>query len=270
MRGFVVVCALVCGSVIAQEKTRVAAVPKKPTASSIWKSLGKSRGGRAIEGLKSGTGEFKVLIVASLNGYDPTATKLVENAAAQVVRDSAIIGGFRSVVVRNPNPDGVALRRTANADGVRIATSFAKNAANREPETSFMIRLLRDYKPHRVIHITTGSSSDALVLHNETGRDIATDFASWMNAKTRNARRFSPVGSMEQFVGESAEIITLVLPKAQPATDAWKKYGDGLLAVLAPSEPVEDWPPPTAWNEKDFQPAKVLRSGQATEVKPKK
>ncbi len=239
----------------------------KPLAvsSSLWKPLGESRGKRPIQGIKIGSGDFRVLIVGSLAGNDAPALSLVDQLASKVVQNATIIGGFRSIIVRSGNPDGVALKRATNAANVKITTAFLPegSSATPEPEVQILTRLLRTYKPHRVLHVTTGSIKSALVLHNDYGRDAGLELAGWLSVQTKSTKRFAPIGSMEQFIGESAEVVTLVLPKgnAMSAEKIWNQYGDSVLASLAPNAPADDWPPPTAWNRERKDGARVYRSG---------
>jgi hypothetical protein len=242
----------------------------KPLAvsSSLWKPLGQSRGKRPIQGVKVGSGDFRVLVVGSLAGNDAPALSLVDQLATKVVQNATIIGGFRSVIVRSGNPDGVALKRTTNAANVKITTAFLPegSSAAPEPEVQVLTRLLRTYKPHRVLHVTTGSIRSALVLHNDYGRDAGLELAGWLSVQTKSTKRFAPRGSMEEFIGESAEVLTLVLPdgNADSAEKIWNQYGDSVFASLAPNTPADDWPPPTAWNRERKDGARVYRSGETT------
>jgi len=216
----------------------------------MWKTMAFSRGLRPIQGMQTGTGEFRVLILGSLKGSDRGATTLVDQLAVRMTNNADIIGGFESTIIRSPNPDGLALHRATNHSNVAIATAFPRPgvaAGNRsEPEVTFLRRFVREQNPDRVLHITSGTTAEPLVLHNERSQEIAEELASWVGAKTRPTARFAPKGSLEHYLGESTEVLTLVLPRNAKVADVWKNYGDSLFATLALGTKVEAWPLPTA------------------------
>lgn len=271
----VALCALTDPApLLGQHKSRVSAPRPKATTqlpvshgSLNWQVLGTSRGKRPIQGIKVGSGEFRVLVFGSLLGNDPAAVKLVDQLAIRAVRNEEITGGTRFVIVRSGNPDGLALKRTVNAANVKIATAFStENTTRREPEVSFIIELLETYKPHRVIHLTSGPVPAALVLHNEEGRGAGLDLAEWLSAMAKPVTRFAPRGSVEQFIDESAEVVTLVIPRKSKPENVWRKYGDSVFGILAPNAPAEEWPLPTAWNKTDTAGPRVFQSGDTKAV----
>lgn len=216
----------------------------------IWKTMAFSRGLRPIQGMQTGKGDFRVLILGSLKGSDASATALVEQLAVRMTNNSDIIGGFESTVIRSPNPDGIALRRATNHANIAIATAFPRpgiaEQRKSEPEVTFLRMFIKEQNPDRVLHITSGTTQKPLVLHNARSKDIADELASWVAAETRPTNRFAPKGSLEHYLGESTEVLTLVLPSKSKTNEVWKKYGDSLFATLALGTKIEAWPLPTA------------------------
>ena len=222
----------------------------------IWKTMAFSRGLRPIQGMQTGKGDFRVLILGSLKGSDPSATTLVDQLAVRMTNNADIIGGFESTIIRSPNPDGIALRRPTNHANVAIATAFPRSGVAQkrksEPEVTFLRRFIKDQNPDRVLHITSGSTQKPLVLFNDRSKEIAGELASWVDADTKPTSRFAPNGSLEHYLGESTELLTLVLPRNAKPNEVWSKYGDSLFATLALGTKIEAWPLPTASKPKIY------------------
>lgn len=228
----------------------------------LWKPLARSRGNRPIYGMKTGKGQFRVLILGSLKGQDPAALALVDQLAIRMTNNSDIIGGFESTVIRSLNPDGIALKRGTNEARVDIAKAFPRAGVsprrNREPEIRFLQNFIRDEQPDRVVHITSGAVQKPLVLYNDRSEEIAFELSDWIDATPKTASRFAPKGSIEHYLGESAEVLTLVLPRTSKPKDVWKKYGDSLFATLALGTQIAAWPLPTASRPRIFPSSNMV------------
>ncbi|WP_437191842.1 M14 family zinc carboxypeptidase [Planctomicrobium sp. SH527] len=196
------VCLLLLAFLIAQRTT--CAQPSQPTTfgssatnpQSIWASSQKSAGQRGIEVARFGTGDQYVLIVGSMSGNDPASINLLD-ATSQLAKTFPPPEPVTLLFVRTPNPDGMFEHVHTNARGVELDRNFPTRnfttAPNRltgphpasEPETQYLVRILQEFKPVRVIHVQSGNASKPLFLlnsiwHSRTGmamlpKDIAQD-----------------------------------------------------------------------------------------------
>lgn len=152
---------------------------------SVWAAGEKSAGQRDIEVARFGSGDQYVLIVGSMSGNDPASINLLD-ATSQLAKTFPPPEPVTLLFVRTPNPDGMFEHVHTNARGVELDRNFPTRnfttAPNRltgphpasEPETQYLVRVLQEFKPVRVIHVQSGNASKPLFLlnsiwHSRTG-----------------------------------------------------------------------------------------------------
>ena len=205
-----------------------------------WKSLAKSAGGRDIEGITVGQGGYRSLIIGSLAGDDPLAIKLTEDLAEHIHANSIILGGIAATVIRNTNPDGQAIFRMENANGVYLNRQFTlskgkpQDLLNREPEVRFLLGLLEERQPQRVIHIRTCSDETGLIGASSGASQVAKDACEWLGFEFIELPGNSASGTLERFLAsqQTCEIITIAIPQQSNKSELWETYGDSILNLL--------------------------------------
>lgn len=225
-----------------------------------WQAKAESAGGRDIETVTVGNGGYRTLIVGSLAGDDPVAIRLTELLAEHIHKNSIVLGGIKATVIRNANPDGAALFQMENHNGVYLNRAFpssdiADGLLQREPEVRFLLGLLQDHPPQRVIHIRTRSrrKPDAGAVAASSGASqVAKDVCNWLNLEHLNLPQNSADGTLERLLStkETCEVITFAIPQNSPRADLWETYGDSLLNLLL---------------DEDYETRKLARQQKARE-----
>lgn len=144
---------------------------------SVWSSTAKSAGQHPIEVARFGTGKQYVLIVGSLSGNEPESLELMESAA-QLAQKIAPPEPVSLLLIRTLNPDGAVDHMRTNSRGVELNRNFPSPnftsipnrltgpAAGSEVETQYMLRVLAEYHPVRMIHIRDGFGDRPLITMN--------------------------------------------------------------------------------------------------------
>jgi protein MpaA len=149
------------GAPAATAETTPADLPTHPFAAMRERIAGRSVEDRPIEVWTIGTGDVVVLIIASIHGDEAAGTPLLERLAFELRARPELVEGRTVVLVPQANPDGVALGRRTNVNGVDLNRNFpASNYRARrrngagplsEPESRALHDLILDVGPDRVI-----------------------------------------------------------------------------------------------------------------------
>jgi hypothetical protein len=208
-----------------------------------WKAEGQSAGRRSFRTASIGTGDYRVLVVGSVGGDDPIAIALVDQLTRTLHADSVILGGFQTDVIRTLNPDGAATGSKLNALGEYINHGFPRTGepsnsagAGRPaiPEAQFLLNLVDDRHPDRVIHIRTVAGSKGLIGYSRETREAGIEAAEWLGFRSLDLAAHAVPGSLERHFAESVECGVLVfgIPQSSDKTTVWKTYGDALLNLM--------------------------------------
>jgi len=145
---------------------------------SPWLSTAKSSGQHPIEVARFGKGSKNVLIVGSLAGNEPESLTLIDAACALSSQYSPP-EGITLLFVRTLNPDGMVDHVHTNSRGVDLNRNFPSRyftsipdrltgpAPASEVETQYMVRILQEYQPVRVVHLRSGMGEHPLILVTE-------------------------------------------------------------------------------------------------------
>lgn len=223
-----------------------------------WEELDQSAGKRSIEGVTVGHGGYRSLILGSLAGDDPLAIQLTEDLAQHIHRNSIILGGIVATVIRNSNPDGQAIYRMENANGVYLNRQFpvssdiSRDLLKREPEVRFILGVLEKRQPQRVIHIRTCSGERGKIAASSGATQVAKDACQWLDFEFLPLPGNSADGTLERYLSSSqtCEVITFAIPQTTPKSQLWETYGDSLLNLLL---------------DEDFETRKLARTQKARE-----
>jgi hypothetical protein len=150
----------------------------------LWISGERSTGNRPIEVFRAGKGAQFILILGSIFGNDPDSIDLLD-ATCELSRMYPPPGPVTLLLVRTPNPDGLAEHVHTNAQGVELNRNFPSinftSAPNRltgprpasELETQYILRVMKEFQPVRVVHVRSGTSDKPLVFINEHWKQAA-------------------------------------------------------------------------------------------------
>lgn len=189
-----------------------------------WVNRLESTGRRPIRIMKTGTGAERILVLGSIHGNEPASIAMLD-ALARRLEAITIPPEVTLMLVRTPNPDGLADRIQTNQRGVDLNRNFPSTwftaAPTRETgpypasevETQQLLRLFREFDPQRVIHVRSGIlQRPGVVLNRHWGS------SSTAVRKLADVRRHEggfAAGSLEEFVSLRlrAELATVWLPE---------------------------------------------------------
>ncbi len=210
--------------------------------------LGHSVQQRPIELITIGTGEEKVMIIATIHGNEDAGTPLVYKLLDKLRARPDFLAGRTVLIVPLANPDGYALRTRFNASGIDLNRNFpASNRINNEvhgqqgltePESRILYDLVLAYQPMRIVSI---HQPLYCLDYDGPGEDIARHMGRYCSLPVKKLG--SRPGSMGSFVGieQNIPIITMELAKEDSALTAaqlWDTYGRALLAAITyPEQP---------------------------------
>lgn len=221
----------------------------------VWNRRYQSTQRRPIETLVFGTGDRRVMVIGSLHGDEPQSVGLVDELALHLRANPDVLAGLRVLLVRSPNPDGLAGRTSVNSHGIDLnrnfpAPNWARTAdkhsgtkAGSELETQVMVRLTSEFRPNLVVHLK--DSRDKGRINSEGAcRELADAFASQMKFEVLRDGGAKTSGSYENYaVGKlNCPVLTILIPLEKDDPTAWQKNGPALLKILQPSaEPSVSW-----------------------------
>ena len=212
--------------------------------------LGYSVQNRPIELITIGTGEEKVLIIATIHGNEDAGTPLVYRLIDKLRDRPSVLAGRTVLIVPVANPDGRALRTRFNASGIDLNRNFpASNRINNEvhgqqgltePESAILYDLVLTYRPARIVSI---HQPLYCLDYDGPGEDIARHMGQYCSLPVKKLG--SRPGSMGSFAGveQNIPIITMELAKEDnelTTAQLWTQYGRALLAVITyPESPYQ-------------------------------
>lgn len=221
-----------------------------------WERLHRSTDRRPIETVQLGTGRVRVAIMASLHGDESQSVALIDQLARFVTGQAHEFRDVTVLIIRTPNPDGMAAKTPYNARSVDLNRNFpasnwklnpAKHTgvkAGSEVETRAIVRLISEFRPVRLIHIKD-SPADGFVNHDGGLRDLAQDVARVASLKVVKDLGQATTGSVESYSWTQLNVpsLTLLLPRESTEQKAWEKNRSALVAtILGKSDPFEAAP----------------------------
>jgi len=209
-----------------------------PPGDMTWESTGKTAGGRKFQIVSSGDDGFHTLIVGSAVGNDPVAIQLAERLAGHLHENSLIFGGFQTTILRTLNPDGEAILKSVNGLGNNVNRGFPTTASatsnKSAPECDFLLKLITDLKPSRVVHLRTIPGAAGAVGASHSCQKLTEQIA-----ESRKIRQFVfpediNEGTMEFYLSSftKTEVMTLAIPSELTSDLAWDLYQDALLNMI--------------------------------------
>jgi hypothetical protein len=219
------------------------AITSVTASAPAWTEAGRSHEGRAIEAIQfGGTAEDRVLIVSSMAGSDPESVRFVDRLATRLSRIDLTGDDVAVLLIRSPNPDGLAGHYSTNSRGVELNRNFPSPRfpvarttrtgpePGSEPETQAIMSLLEEFRPTRVVHIRPGSGNTLLLLCDDSLHRRMTERVSELEFNVACHDGDFKAGSIEEYCRSQwgSEVVTVYLPGLQSMADS-----DGLLRGAA-------------------------------------
>jgi len=201
----------------------------------------RSVGGRALHYWVVGDGGETVVILGGIHSDERSATRLAYDFLAFVVDRPDALHDRRVVVAPEVNPDGIAAATRRNARDVDLnrnfpAQNWAPESAVRqwpgsapasEPETRFVLFLLREFEPARVV---TGHAAAACVNWDGPAETLARLMGRDCGLPARATIGYATPGSLGSYLGIERSLPTITLELA--ARDDLGDERDGCLRAL--------------------------------------
>jgi hypothetical protein len=210
-----------------------------------WSRFYRSTDRRVIETIELGKGARRIAILGSLHGDETQSVALVEELARHFQSHPETLRQATVLLVKSPNPDGLAARSPYNIHGIDLNRNFpsanwkslqnsrAGSKSASEAETRVIMRLLTDFRPTLVVHLKD-SKDRALVNSEGNARSQAEQIARLLHGQAVEGFGAKTSGSVEDYAATQLKIPSLTLLLAVEASDqaAWAKDRDALLAVV--------------------------------------
>ena len=210
----------------------------KPPGALLWTTVGKTAGGRSFQVATSGEEGFHTLIIGSAVGHEPAAIQLTERLAAHLNENSLILGGFRTTLLRTLNPDGEAILKPVNGNGDNVnrgfPTSAGTDASAAIPEVAFLLNMLADQKPQRVIHLRTIPGKRGAIGSDKSCQPLVKQVAEAAELRQFAFPEDVNQGTLEFYLASlnKTQVITVAIPAELTADDAWAQFEDVLLNLI--------------------------------------
>lgn len=210
-----------------------------------WSRFYRSTDRRAIETLLMGNGRRRVAVLGSLHGDETQSVALVEELARYLRVHPELLRSTTVLLVKTPNPDGLAGRTPYNVHGTDLNRNFPSpnwkdlntvrsgDKPASEAETRVVMRLLGDFQPTLIVHLKD-SRDKAVVNFEGNVQSQAEQVAKIVSGQVVQGLGEKTSGSLESYALNKLKCPSLTLLLAREASDqaAWAKNRDLFSAVL--------------------------------------
>lgn len=196
-------------------------------SSKVWKNTFRSAGNRPLQTRRIGNGPTRILVTSSLHGNQSESVTVVDQLLAAFLRRPDVLNGYSVLLVRSPNPDGLAEGTMTNLRGVDLNRNFPSDRFTARPttltgpapasevETQALIRLMQDFRPQRVIHLRSGLGSRPMVVGNAVSTPRLSEIGVDDRIETGTFSGDLKAGSLEEYVTRKlkSEVLVVHLPR---------------------------------------------------------
>lgn len=198
--------------------------------------------GRTLPYWTLGSGEKTALILGAIHGDEQSSSDLAYEFLAWALQNPGVFGGTRVVIAPLVNPDGYAHRTRANLRGVDLNRNFpAENFRashehgpfpGSEPESRFLLSLLRQFQPDVVVSI---HGAARCVNWDGPAEELARRMGELCRLPPMANIGYPTPGSLGTYIGTNrgVPIITLELPDNHDLGPYFYDYRRALQAAIA-------------------------------------
>ena len=203
-----------------------------------------------------GDGPDSTLIFSGIHGDEPSAAFVGRRLAETLEADPSLATRGTVAVFPLVNPDGLAARTRANANGVdcnrnfpasnwkasRVGRFYTGPAPASEPETRAVIAAIELVRPRRIISVHSPLRCNNF---DGPGEELAALLASYNGYPVKPSIGYPTPGSFGSWAGTDLglPVVTLELPRRTRGEQAWQENRAALLAVVTGAGPAN---PPAA------------------------
>ncbi len=239
----------------ARTSARTAPQPSSPTrplaaARERVSSLGHSVRGAPIRMHVFGDGADAILIFGGIHGSEPGSATVASRLVELLRSDPSIASGRTIAVIPVANPDGLAKRSRANANGVDLNRNFPsrnwKPAGKRhgaraasEPETRALMAAMEQVRPARVVSIHAIHGARECNNYDGPGEALAQAMRARNGYPAVASIGYPTPGSFGNWCGvdHGIPVVTLELPQHEDGNASWERNREALLAAIRFAKP---------------------------------
>ncbi|RLS56479.1 MAG: DUF2817 domain-containing protein [Planctomycetota bacterium] len=205
-----------------------------------WRQDYESLGRRPIETVVFGNGDRRIAVIANLSGNSEGTVALADQLAGVFAREELVPRKLSILVVRAPNPDGLANRTHTNARGVDLNRNFPTRRFTAqptretgrpasEPETRALMNLLHRFQPTMVVHLVESRSARGMIRSNRVNISQLLPTYSFSDFEGNYK-----AGSLANYVNEiqQASIVEIELPQGFSSTGQRDALLQAMIVVL--------------------------------------
>ncbi|MCH2213055.1 MAG: hypothetical protein MK110_17255 [Fuerstiella sp.] len=244
-----------------------------------WDIATTTASGEPLQITSVGDGGFRSLVVGSIGGDDRAAVKLTEELARYVHRNRLIVGGVSTTILRTLNPDGMKLGGYENSNGIYLNRKFPESSLRRSStefrrlpkEIQFLINLVDDHRPQRIIHLRTVRGSRGMLAASYGAENSGREVAEWLDFKVRHLPEDVSDGTLEFWAAHrtDCEVITIGIPRHTKSDEVWSLYGDAVLSMLLEGNSARRrmvrTQPPSHWTQRQYDTSHHIFPGRVRE-----
>lgn len=207
--------------------------------------IGRSIRDRPILMTTVGTGPRRVIWIGGIHGDEQEGYLAAERLPADLESHSGGLDQVTLYIVHSINPDGKAMRRRGNANGVDLNRNFpAQNFNSRDPrfggeplsqpEAEALGELIAEVEPDLVV-VSHAWRGDHFINYDGPAEQLAILFTTLSGYRVQSSEGIAPTpGSLGSWVGVDMQIpiLTLEYERGTDPEEAWKQTRLALLAVI--------------------------------------
>ncbi len=223
----------------AHRPTDLSAAPRGVSSGQV----GSSVNGLPIQLWTLGEGGETILFIASIHGSENKGTSLMRDLAEHLVSNPDIMRDRKVAIVPVVNPDGFAVEKRFNANGVDLNRNFP--AFNRENSRRYGMSALSEPEAQAIRDVLEMTQPARIVSMHEPlncvdwdgpGESLARHMGLYCDLPVE--RVGSRPGSLGSYAGETLgiPIITFELPeeaRRMTPKERWAAYGASLVAAVS-------------------------------------
>lgn len=213
-----------------------------------WNRSDRSTDLRPIESMILGSGHDRIAILSSLHGDENQSVGLIEELSRFLRGRPELLRNATVLLVKSPNPDGLAVRSPYNTRGVDLNRNFpsanwkelrntrAGVGAASEVETRALMRILADFEPTLLVHVKESRGAGAVNCEGDV-QTRAEQIAGLISCQVVQGLGEKTSGSVESYALTKLACPSLTLLLTREANDeaAWTKNRDVLLTLISES-----------------------------------
>ncbi|MFH0703152.1 MAG: M14 family murein peptide amidase A [bacterium] len=194
-----------------------------------------------------------ILFIGVFHGDEPEGEHLILNLINEINKNSELIKNNIILFIPVLNPDGKELKTRGNANGVDLNRNFpTKNwllSSNKdayfsgtspasEIETKFLIEIIQEYKPHKIITLHTPYK---IVNYDGPAKKLAKKISELNGYPIQKDIGYATPGSFGTYYGmeRNIPVITLELPENIDINTLWEENKTAFFYIISSSNQIE-------------------------------